>query len=117
MKTFARNQEQMRTYLSDAFGGLFPFGSFEQMAKQNMSMVERAMKVFSPFGENAAEIGAAQATAVDQAAGAALVLSEAESAVALAQLKRQLDQLQQQIETLAKPGEAAPKGKSGRTQD
>jgi polyhydroxyalkanoate synthesis repressor PhaR len=117
MKTFSRNQEQMRTYLSDAFGGLFPFGSFEQMAKQNMTMVERAMKVFSPFGENSGEAGAAAPNAAEQAAGAAsAALSEAESAVALAQLKRQLDQLQQQIETLVKPGDPAPKGKASRSE-
>ena len=28
MSTFARNQEQMRKSLQDAFGGLFPFGPF-----------------------------------------------------------------------------------------
>jgi len=49
MKSFARNQEEMRKYMHDALGGLFPFGQFEEMGKQNMALFERAMKMFSPF--------------------------------------------------------------------
>ena len=49
MKSFARNQEQMRDYMKDALGGLFPFGQFEEMGKQNMVLFERAMKMFAPF--------------------------------------------------------------------
>ena len=49
MKSFARNQEQMRQYMQDALGGLFPFGQFEEMGKQNMALFEHAMKMFSPF--------------------------------------------------------------------
>lgn len=93
MKTFARNQEQMRQYLTDAFGGLFPFGSFEQMAKQNMSMVERAMKVFSPFGEHPGDQVAAHRPAQSQMP---------DNADALAQMKAQLDTLQRQLETFSR---------------
>jgi polyhydroxyalkanoate synthesis repressor PhaR len=49
MTTFARNQEQMRKNLQDAFGGLFPFGPLEEMGKQNLALFEKAMKMFSPF--------------------------------------------------------------------
>jgi polyhydroxyalkanoate synthesis repressor PhaR len=49
MQSFARNQEQMRTYMRDAFGGLMPFGRFEEMGKQNMALFENAMKMFTPF--------------------------------------------------------------------
>src|SRR5690242_11987992 len=49
MKTFARNQEQMRKNLQEAFGGLFPFGGLEEMGKQNMALFEKTMKMFSPF--------------------------------------------------------------------
>ena len=35
--------------LQDAFGGLFPFGSFEEMGKQNLALFEKTMKMFSPF--------------------------------------------------------------------
>ena len=49
MSSFARNQEQMRTYLEDAFGGLSPFGPMEEISKKNMAMFENAMKMFTPF--------------------------------------------------------------------
>jgi polyhydroxyalkanoate synthesis repressor PhaR len=57
MKSFARNQEQMRKNLHDAFGGLFPFGGLEEMGKQNMALFEKTMKMFSPFpaGEDRSE--------------------------------------------------------------
>ncbi len=56
MQSFARNQEKMRDYLQDAFGGLTPFSAFEEMGKQNVALFESAMKMFTPFypeGEDA----------------------------------------------------------------
>jgi polyhydroxyalkanoate synthesis repressor PhaR len=49
MTTFARNQEQMRKNLQEAFGGLFPFGPLEEMGKQNLALFEKTMKMFAPF--------------------------------------------------------------------
>src|SRR3954471_8311082 len=48
MSQFARNQEQMRSYLQNAFG-FNPFQQFETMGKQNMAMFENAMRMFNPF--------------------------------------------------------------------
>ncbi|CAK0762972.1 Polyhydroxyalkanoate synthesis repressor PhaR [Azospirillaceae bacterium] len=50
MQVFARNQEKMRDYFQSTLGGIFPFGSFEEMSKQNLALFERAMRMFSPFG-------------------------------------------------------------------
>ena len=47
MKAFARNQEQMRTNLRATFG-MFPFGQFEEIGKQNMALFERAMRMLAP---------------------------------------------------------------------
>src|SRR5271163_4691521 len=49
MMAFARNQEQMRKNLQATFG-IFPFGQFEEMGKQNMALFERALKMLSPYG-------------------------------------------------------------------
>lgn len=50
MQSFARNQEQMRSYLRGAFDGLIPFSaSFEEMSKQQLAIFEQAMRMFSPF--------------------------------------------------------------------
>src|SRR5690349_15867679 len=53
MTQFARNQEQMRRYMQNAFG-FNPFQQFESMGKQNMAMFEKAMRMFNPFnaGQN-----------------------------------------------------------------
>jgi len=79
MAAFARNQEQMRTAMQQAFGGMFPFagglgtppmasplgsalgsplgspigsplGSIEDISKQNMALMQNALKMWSPFG-------------------------------------------------------------------
>jgi len=49
MIAFARNQEQMRSNLRATFG-IFPFGQFEEMGKQNLALFERALKMLSPYG-------------------------------------------------------------------
>ena len=93
MKTFARNQDQMRSYLNEAFGGLFPFGSFEQMSKQNVAMIDRAMKMFSPFG------GADGLAANDQMRPAPAPSSVDQG---IGELKSQLDALKRQLDQLTK---------------
>src|ERR1700685_4728671 len=49
MVSFARNQDQMRDSLRATFG-IFPFGQFEEMGKQNMALYEQALKMLSPYG-------------------------------------------------------------------
>jgi polyhydroxyalkanoate synthesis repressor PhaR len=50
MIAFARNQEQMRKNLQATFG-IFPFGQFEEVGKQNIALFERALKMLAPpFG-------------------------------------------------------------------
>ena len=69
MTQFARNQEQMRRYLQNAFG-FNPFQQFESMGKQNMAMFEQAMRMFNPFQPGQAGQAPAHG-AHDQRAGAA----------------------------------------------
>lgn len=49
MQAFAHNEEQMRSMMTNAFEGMFPFNQFEEMNKQNMAFFENAMKMFAPF--------------------------------------------------------------------
>jgi len=49
MIAFARNQEQMRKNLQATFG-MFPFGQFEEVSKQNIALFERALKMLTPYG-------------------------------------------------------------------
>jgi polyhydroxyalkanoate synthesis repressor PhaR len=49
MDSFQKNQEQMRQYVANTFGEMFPFRQFEDMGRQNMAMFQRAMSMFNPF--------------------------------------------------------------------
>jgi polyhydroxyalkanoate synthesis repressor PhaR len=51
MVAFAKNQEQMRNTLRATFG-IFPFGQFEEMGKQNIALFERALKMLSPYARD-----------------------------------------------------------------
>jgi polyhydroxyalkanoate synthesis regulator protein len=44
----------MRKSLRTTFG-IFPFGQFEEMGKQNMALFEQALKMLSPHGRDAKE--------------------------------------------------------------
>ncbi len=48
MENFARNQEQIRRYIEGTFGSFFPMGQFEDMARQNMALFQRAANMFTP---------------------------------------------------------------------
>jgi polyhydroxyalkanoate synthesis repressor PhaR len=52
MVAFAKNQEHMRNTLRATFG-IFPFGQFEEMGKQNMALFERALQMLSPYARDA----------------------------------------------------------------
>jgi polyhydroxyalkanoate synthesis repressor PhaR len=102
MKSFARNQEQMRSYMQNAFDGIFPFGSLEDMSKQNMALVEQAMRMFSPFGEEKGgeksnETGEAKAETAPKETPAAASADDGK----LDELKRQIEALQKQVASLS----------------
>lgn len=70
MGAFSRQQDQVRRTVEQSIGGFNPFGGLEEMGKQNMAMMERAMTLFAPFrpqhetvepGGEAARIAALQA--------------------------------------------------------
>ena len=100
MSQFARNQEQMRKYLQNAFG-FNPFQQFESMGKQNMAMFENAMRMFNPFGK-----GGPGGVPPMQANGQEPPKPEAQAAAAndtaIDDLKRKLDELQGQLAELSK---------------
>ncbi|WP_428676249.1 polyhydroxyalkanoate synthesis repressor PhaR [Reyranella sp.] len=113
MTQFARNQDQMRRYMQNAFG-FNPFQQFESMGKQNMAMFENAMRMFNPFGTapggQAAAGGQASAPAPSSSPAGANGHEPArpESAAApsgeaaIDDLKRKLDELQNQLAELGK---------------
>ncbi len=115
MEGFSQNQDRMRQSMQETFGNMFPFGNLEEVGKQNMALFESAMRMFSPFppepGDEAnkpgaAETGAAKSGGQDAGAGGKAEggagKQPAASSESLEVLKAQIDQLQQQINTLTK---------------
>ncbi len=50
MSQFSRQQSQMRAAMQQTMGNFFPFANIEEVGRQNMAMMERAMSLFTPFG-------------------------------------------------------------------
>jgi polyhydroxyalkanoate synthesis repressor PhaR len=48
MRSFADNQDRMRRYLNETFGGFFSFDQFEELGRKNLAMFEQAMHMFTP---------------------------------------------------------------------
>jgi len=104
LESFTKQQERMR----GQFAGLAPsaltpgkmptigVGVYEEQIRQNMALFDRAMKMFSPFAYARPEDGAAASAETPPAAAA-----PAPSEDSLADLKRQLEAMQAQIEKLA----------------
>ncbi|MEX2642958.1 MAG: polyhydroxyalkanoate synthesis repressor PhaR [Acetobacterales bacterium] len=98
MGSFARNQEEMRAYMRQAMGGLFPFGPLEEIGKQNMALFEKTMSMFTPFvPTNDGEEGGAAMPSRDET---------------IDTLQRQLRAMQQQLDAL-KPQTGGGGQKSG----
>ena len=88
MESFIDNQEQMREYMTQAFDGMFPFGSLEDLSQQNMAMMRQALAMFNPY----------QAAGTDNAAESKPAPGVADP---FALMQAQIDALQEQMQTLA----------------
>lgn len=92
MASFQRNQDEMRQYMAEAFGEMFPFRSIEEMGRQNMAMFQRAMTMFNPFVAGSASSEAGDG---DKAAAGGKP-AEVDT------LKKQMEDLRKQVEALAR---------------
>lgn len=94
MDAFTQNEENMRSYVKEAMGGMFPFAQWEELGKQNMAMFERAMQMFTPFAAN----GGGEQEGTEEPAPSAAEAGEDEDMRAL---KAQLKALQDQVDNLS----------------
>jgi polyhydroxyalkanoate synthesis regulator protein len=101
MLAFQRNQEQMRNTLRATFG-IFPFGQFEEMGKQNIALFERALQMLSPYGRDN-KPGSAEAPPETAAPGSANKGAAGEgNDPRLRRLESQIEALRQQLEALGR---------------
>ncbi|MBI1250814.1 MAG: polyhydroxyalkanoate synthesis repressor PhaR [Alphaproteobacteria bacterium] len=92
MESFHRQQEQLREHMTRAFGGRNPMTALEEQTRQNMAMFEQALRMWSPFAT-----GQSQVRPLNERAG------EAGSDEAVAELRKQMEAMQKQLDQLANP--------------
>jgi polyhydroxyalkanoate synthesis repressor PhaR len=113
MTAFADNQGKMRTYMQDAFGGMFPFAPFEDMTKHNVNLFENAMKMFNPMTGAPGAAGSSDQQNSDEP-GAEQPKTSGSSDVDVQMLKAHLDHLQQQLDMMVKLNASAHEAKSSK---
>src|SRR5918994_3215449 len=96
MENFAANQEQIRRYIEGTFGQFFPMGQFEDMARQNMALFQRAATMFSPRkpSGNAADDHGDEGNA---APGFSPAMPAADTSAEIKALSDKIEDLQKQI--------------------
>jgi polyhydroxyalkanoate synthesis repressor PhaR len=101
MENFARHQDQIRLYMEQTFGRFFPLNQFEDMARQNMALFQRAASMFRPFqaeDEEEAASGELLKQPGPQPAPAAEKPGSLDSE--MRELRQRMESLQHQLEAL-----------------
>src|SRR5262249_29335275 len=99
MSSFTQNQERMRQYINNALGGMFPFGSLEELSRRNMEFLNQAFSAFNPLmGGQGAKEGAKPAPEAKPTPPPA----NESGKDALGELQKKIDALQKQIEAMGK---------------
>jgi polyhydroxyalkanoate synthesis repressor PhaR len=107
MGSFSRQQEQMRVSVEQAMGSFNPLAGLEEVGKQNMAMMERAMTLFSPFplpkGGHPFPGMPNLTPGAGAGAGAAAPAGEGAESAEVVELKAELNRLRQQMAHLQAP--------------
>jgi polyhydroxyalkanoate synthesis repressor PhaR len=91
LDSLTREQEKFRSQISQAFGGITPFGSLEEQARRNMEMFERAFTMFTPFGRREEGAGEAEKPREQGQSGGGEI----------DELKRQLSEMRARLDRLS----------------
>ena len=98
LDSFTRQQEQIRGQFSKAFGATPGAGLMDEAVKRNMAMFSEAMKMWPGFG--------AVMPKAPSASDAAPPVTDP-----LAMMQRQMEEMRDQLDRLAKAGSGAPSNK------
>ncbi len=108
MSSFTQNQERMRHYINNALGGMFPFGSLEELSRKNMEFMDQAFRVFNPLmaGKGIAGMpgmpGMPGAKPEAEAKPAPAAPAAEGGKDALTELQKKINALEKQIEAMGK---------------
>ena len=96
LSSFTQQQERLRTQLA-SFGQAGGMATYEEQIRQNLQLFDRAMKMFSPFAY--AQPARAEEAAAPQPAAAK---DDGNTNEALTLLRKQMAEMQAQLDKLAK---------------
>jgi polyhydroxyalkanoate synthesis repressor PhaR len=95
MENFAANQGQIRRYIEGTFGQFFPVSQFEDMARQNMALLQRAATMFTPV--QAGNAGDTPGTQDDAAENRPATAPTLDTSAEIRALNDRIEDLQEQI--------------------
>ncbi len=96
MESFAKAQDKMRENMSRAFGATTPMAAFEEQAQRNMALFQQALSMWTPFATGA------QGTPF-QGGKAAAGSDNEDKDEQLAELRKQMEAMQKQLDLMARP--------------
>jgi len=101
MSTFARQQQQLRQVVQQTFGPFLPVG-VEEMSRQNVAMIERAMSVFNPFHRGSEPLQASrESRTVAEVSASSVDQSPADRSLAdRGSEQHEVERLQREVESL-----------------
>ena len=92
MRAFAENEKQMRSQIADTMGGMFTFPNMEDFGRRNMEVFQRALQMWTPVSGDTDNLSSTSET--PSSAGSDGEILQA--------LKRQMDDIQKQIDALTR---------------
>ena len=98
MESFAKAQDTMRENMSRAFGATTPMAAFEEQTQRNMALFQQAMKVWTPF----AAAGMPGMPGMPTMPGMKPADDEADKDEQLAELRKQMELMQKQLDAMAR---------------
>jgi|TARA_B100000614_G_scaffold261114_2_gene289769 polyhydroxyalkanoate synthesis repressor PhaR len=101
MNSFSKEQEKLRHRVTSALGGRERLSQFEDQIRHNLEMFDSAMRMFSPFGRPSSGERGAREQAKPEKPEAAEETGENRQDE-LDELKKQISQMQAQLEALSK---------------
>jgi len=99
MDAFSHNQDDMRDYVGQNFGGMPGMKGMEEMGRRNMAVYEQTMRMMNPFLANQDQAANAKTAEPD---GVETKPVSDPTDDALEMLRKQMTEMQSQIEKLAK---------------
>ena len=105
MESFSKAQETMRENMSRAFGATTPMAAFEEQAQRNMQLFQQALTMWKPFATSMTGTPMTMPGMPSAPAPKAAAAEDDAKTAQVAELRRQMEAMQKQLDAMANPRE------------